>query len=137
MLINIKHQFYHIVRLNSCIRLLIIIYKSFSVISEPEREPPVGCRTDGECRSKLACFNSECDDPCKIIQPCGLNAKCRVIDTLPFRTMTCACLPDFTGNAYIECIPRKACDFVFIFEKNHMKCLINLLIRITTMQLSY
>lgn len=75
-------------------------------VAEPA-EPPRECQTDGECPSKLACFNGHCDDPCLVIKPCGTNAKCSVIDTLPFRTMTCECLPGFVGNAYVECTPRK------------------------------
>lgn len=77
--------------------------------SEPQREPPVQCTTDGECPSKLACFSGHCENPCQIIQPCGVNAKCSVIDTLPYRTMICECLPGFTGDAYKECVPRKFC----------------------------
>ncbi|KAK7075251.1 hypothetical protein SK128_022665 [Halocaridina rubra] len=72
----------------------------------PHREPPKECQTDGDCPSKLACFSGSCDDPCLVIKPCGVNAKCNAIDTLPFRTMTCECLPGFIGNAYLECTPR-------------------------------
>lgn len=65
------------------------------------------CQTDGDCPSKMACFDGRCDDPCLVVKPCGVNAKCEVIDTLPYRTMTCECLPGFIGNAYVECSPRK------------------------------
>lgn len=80
-----------------------------SLPTEPIPEPPTprGCLTDGECPSKQACFNGQCEDPCQVIQPCGTNARCHVIDTLPFRTMTCECLEGYAGNAYMECILRK------------------------------
>ncbi|KAK8736183.1 hypothetical protein OTU49_004861, partial [Cherax quadricarinatus] len=76
-------------------------------VPKPALEPSYKeCQTDGECPSKMACFDGRCDDPCQVINPCGTNAKCHVIDTLPFRTMTCECLPGFTGNAYVECTLR-------------------------------
>ncbi|EFX65777.1 hypothetical protein DAPPUDRAFT_229540, partial [Daphnia pulex] len=62
-----------------------------------------GCTTDGECPSKHACFNGECVNPCTVIKPCGLNAQCLVIDSLPLRTMTCQCLPGYFGNPNVEC----------------------------------
>ncbi len=37
----------------------------------------------------------------------GVNAHCRVVDTLPVRTMICECLPGYRGNAAIRCDLRK------------------------------
>lgn len=61
------------------------------------------CQADGDCASKLACLSNECKNPCYEIRPCGANAECIVVDTLPLRTMSCQCLPGFIGDADIEC----------------------------------
>jgi len=58
---------------------------------------------DAECPSKLACFGGECKNPCDVTHPCGANAICEVVDTLPLRTMMCSCLPGFVGEADIGC----------------------------------
>lgn len=58
---------------------------------------------DADCASKLACFSGECINPCLKTKPCGQNAECLVVDTLPLRTMSCVCLPGFIGDADISC----------------------------------
>jgi len=58
---------------------------------------------DAECPSKLACFGGECKNPCDVTHPCGANAICEVVDTLPLRTMMCSCLPGYVGEADIGC----------------------------------
>lgn len=58
---------------------------------------------DSDCPSRLACFNGFCLNPCSEIKPCGINAECSVVDTLPLRTMSCLCLPGYVGDADIEC----------------------------------
>ncbi|XP_047739046.1 uncharacterized protein LOC108675679 isoform X4 [Hyalella azteca] len=68
-----------------------------------EGRPAADCETDGDCPSKTACFQGVCKDPCVEIKPCGRNTVCGVVDTLPYRTMTCVCLEDHIGNAYEEC----------------------------------
>ena len=52
----------------------------------------IGCRQDSECPSQTACISGQCQNPCTLADPCGLNAVCTVLDTLPVRTMTCICI---------------------------------------------
>lgn len=61
------------------------------------------CNVDADCSSKLACFNGECKNPCIVTKPCGQNAICSVVDTLPLRTMVCQCDPGFVGDADVGC----------------------------------
>ena len=65
--------------------------------------PDPGCKEDRECPSREACFSGDCKDPCKVIQPCVNNAECKVHSTLPLRTMSCICLPGFTGKGDVRC----------------------------------
>lgn len=58
---------------------------------------------DSDCSSKLACFSGDCKNPCVEARPCGENAECRVVDTLPLRTMTCHCPPGYVGDADVSC----------------------------------
>jgi len=58
---------------------------------------------DSDCASKLACFDGNCRNPCYEIKPCGPNAECTVVDTLPHRTMSCQCIPGYVGDADIQC----------------------------------
>lgn len=60
---------------------------------------------DSDCASKLACFSGVCKNPCVETRPCGKNAECSVVDTLPLRTMSCLCLPGFIGDADVACRP--------------------------------
>lgn len=66
------------------------------------------CRLDSDCASQTACIRSECVNPCTATQPCGVNAECKVLDTVPVRTMVCECLPGYQGNAAIQCDKRKS-----------------------------
>lgn len=61
------------------------------------------CTMDSECATGLACFNGKCLNPCLETEPCGINADCVVIDTLPLRTMSCVCRAGFIGDAESEC----------------------------------
>lgn len=74
----------------------------------------VGCENDGECPSQLACINAQCKNPCAEGRPCGINAECRVLDTLPVRTMICECLPGYRGNAAVECRLRKSAFIIIV-----------------------
>ena len=73
-------------------------------VPEPVPEPS-GCKSDGECPSKQACFNGLCENPCLRIQPCAANANCIVYDDLPLRTMVCICEQGFTGKGDERCDP--------------------------------
>lgn len=91
-------------RENGTIRLIIV-----ARFAEPIA-PKVECTQDAECASKLACFNGVCRNPCVETKPCGANAECSVVDTLPLRTMTCLCLPGYLGDADISCRKGESTD---------------------------
>lgn len=61
------------------------------------------CRFDSDCPSQTACINSKCVNPCSVIDPCGVNANCKVLDTEPVRTLMCECFPGYQGNAAVQC----------------------------------
>lgn len=84
---------------------------------------------DSDCASKLACFNGDCRNPCYETKPCGPNAECTVVDTLPHRTMSCQCIPGYVGDADIQC--KLGNENVSIKNKSIYKC-INYLIYIIT-----
>lgn len=65
------------------------------------------CRYDGDCPSQTACIRGQCVNPCNATQPCGVNAECKVLDTVPVRTMVCICIPGYQGNAALQCDKRK------------------------------
>ena len=67
------------------------------------------CKADNECPSQTACFNGECINPCVKIEPCGINADCKVLDTSPVRTMICECIPGYRGNAVVRCDKTNVC----------------------------
>ena len=75
------------------------------IISEILVPPPPqpDCTQDRDCPSKEGCFDEECKNPCSIIDPCAQNAKCVVHSSLPLRTMSCICLPGFTGKGDVHC----------------------------------
>jgi hypothetical protein len=76
------------------------------------------CRYDGDCPSQTACIRSECVNPCNATEPCGVNSICKVLDTLPVRTMICECLPGYQGNAAIQCDKRVLCPPDKIIDEN-------------------
>ena len=80
----------------------------------------IGCRSDSDCPSQTACISGQCINPCSLAEPCGLNAICTVLDTLPVRTMTCVCIEGYEGDASIECTPVKTCPpgRGFILDEN-------------------
>lgn len=67
----------------------------------PEEEPE--CREDGDCPSQLACLNQRCQNPCTIIQPCYEPAKCKVLPSLPVRTMVCICPSGYISSGSGTC----------------------------------
>lgn len=77
------------------------------------------CKQDADCASKLACFSGWCKNPCIETHPCGTNAQCRVVDTLPLRTMSCHCSPGFVGDADVQCVQGRQISACF----NPFKCL--------------
>ena len=99
-------------------------FVAINIIEEPAVVKG-GCTTDGECPSKHACFNGECVNPCVVIKPCGLNAQCLVIDSLPLRTMTCQCLPGYFGNPNVECRSGRRFVLYRLFQLNNKTLCIN------------
>ncbi len=67
----------------------------------PEVQPE--CRVDSDCPSGLACINERCQNPCTVLSPCHPSAICRVINTVPVRTMICECPPGLIGDGYSQC----------------------------------
>lgn len=73
------------------------------VLKEP-RDPP--CTTDHECGIGLACIGDRCQKLCST-DFCGENAACRAVESVPFKTMVCECLPGYEGDAQTQCRPSK------------------------------
>lgn len=67
-----------------------------------ERTQEPACTSDQQCEVGLACINNQCLNPCDS-QVCGNNAECQVVESLPFKSMTCRCLPGYLGDANIQC----------------------------------
>ena len=69
--------------------------------SPPNCKPE--CTINAECPANMACMQQRCKDPCP--GSCGIMAECSVINHVPI----CSCLPDYTGDPFIECSvkPRK------------------------------
>ncbi|CAG0892378.1 unnamed protein product, partial [Cyprideis torosa] len=82
----------------------------------------VGCRSDSECPPSLACINGQCQNPCEVLHPCAPNAICKVIDTLPVRTITCECPEGYFGNAVVECRQTPPCETERGFELINNVC---------------
>lgn len=79
------------------------------------------CRMDADCPSKHACFSGECKNPCHETKPCGANAICSVVDSLPLRTMVCTCIEGYVGDAEKECKLGKSQNFsryIFYFKQS-------------------
>jgi hypothetical protein len=74
-----------------------------TAILVPEPQVEEGCKEDGDCPSREACFAGDCKNPCTEITPCAEHADCKVYDTLPRRTMTCTCQLGFTGKGDVHC----------------------------------
>lgn len=67
--------------------------------------PPPQCTQDFECPKDLACINEKCLNPCKEIGPCDSSAECRVINSVPVRTMMCVCPDNWAPNENGQCRP--------------------------------
>lgn len=68
-----------------------------------EHEPE--CRIDSECPSQFACINQLCKNPCATQNICTIDQECRVLDTLPLRTVSCQCPPDTIADSSGRCKP--------------------------------
>lgn len=85
------------------------------------------CHSDAECPSQTACIRGDCTNPCNATEPCGVNTICRVLDTVPVRTMVCECLPGYQGNAAVQCDKSEFLQsfksFFILFKKKNQKSL--------------
>lgn len=86
------------------------VYKDTEIIHE--------CVVDGDCASKLACFDNKCKNPCQITNICGVDQTCSVIDTLPVRTMICECPSDMINDGSGRCVPIKRDEFECINDSD-------------------
>lgn len=72
-------------------------------------DPQSGCKPEcvlnSDCPQHLACFDGKCHNPCGTGGLCGLNAICTVRD----HTAVCECPPNYTGYAFVQCIPKRKC----------------------------
>lgn len=70
------------------------------------RQPPSPqpeCRSDADCPSLLACINARCINPCSQGHICTPDQQCRVLDTLPLRTIMCQCPADTITDTSGRC----------------------------------
>lgn len=72
---------------------------------EPSIIPQPECRQDSDCQSSFTCINSLCENPCVKGDVCSNNHECRVLDTLPLRTVMCQCPKDTITDANGYCKP--------------------------------
>ena len=57
------------------------------------------CDHDTECPDNRACIQHNCQDPCLIDEPCGIEAICEVIS----HRAICKCPPGWGGQPFEEC----------------------------------
>lgn len=50
-------------------------------------------------------MNERCEDPCAAGDICTIDQECKVLDTLPLRTVMCMCPPDTIGDISGRCVP--------------------------------
>ena len=51
----------------------------------------------------MACIDERCQNPCRVANPCTGSQQCLVTDTLPTRTVACACPQGFVFGSNGEC----------------------------------
>lgn len=69
-------------------------YVECSRSQQPVEADKPECDVDADCPSMNACINSRCQNPCTIANVCTLDQECRVLNTLPLRTVICQCPVD-------------------------------------------
>lgn len=67
------------------------------------KQPEPECRSDSDCSSQLACINQLCKNPCSNADVCTPGQECRILDTLPLRTIMCTCPPDTIADSAGRC----------------------------------
>lgn len=78
----------------------VILIESKKKINSFDEIISVGleCSTHSDCSRKEACISQKCMNPC-VDGPCGLNAKCEIINHLPI----CSCSEGRTGDPFVQC----------------------------------
>lgn len=61
--------------------------------------PKPECLRDDDCPSTEACYDKKCQNPCRLRQPCGVNAECTAVD----HGHSCTCLRGYVGNPWVQC----------------------------------
>ena len=74
----------------------------FRSVYDPEAVESLECEYDGDCPSKEACFDNECENPCLRMKPCPLHSECYVKDEIP-RVMVCKCKPGYIERGQTGC----------------------------------
>lgn len=65
--------------------------------------PRPECKMDIDCPSQYACIEQRCLNPCLENNVCTADQECRVLDTLPLRTIMCQCPPDTIADLSGRC----------------------------------
>ncbi|KAK2714566.1 hypothetical protein QYM36_008951, partial [Artemia franciscana] len=68
-----------------------------------DRIPVPECTVDSDCPFKEACVNTLCVEPCATLDPCHNTAVCRAVNTVPMRTLICACPDGFIAAEEGSC----------------------------------
>lgn len=63
------------------------------------------CTQDADCPSQRSCLQNRCQNPCAVSAVCSPAQECRVLDTLPLRTVVCVCPPDTIASKDGLCSP--------------------------------
>lgn len=58
---------------------------------------------DSECPLNFACINTKCQDPCVSAGMCSSEQECKVLNTIPLRTMICLCPPNTITDVNGQC----------------------------------
>lgn len=82
---------------NFCLATRVIVQNVESAAPE--------CRQDSDCPSQHGCINKKCQNPCIVENVCSVDQECRVLDTIPIRSIMCQCPSDFIADKDGRCRP--------------------------------
>lgn len=77
----------------------------------------VECRSDSECQNDFTCVNMKCQNPCLQRDVCKHNQECRVLNTLPLKTIMCQCPKDTIADENGFCKIISKLFYIFIRTK--------------------
>ena len=82
--------------------MCFFFFTHLCTVAPVDVEPIVtGCSVDQECPDYNSCINDRCSDPCVILDPCAVNAFCKVQNHQP----KCSCPEGYIGDPRTECKP--------------------------------